>query len=230
MAGSEKVLLVDDDEALRESLREQLELEGEFVVSEAAGGEAALGACRAANYDLVILDIGLPDMDGREACRRMRDAGLSCPIIMLTGADTEADTILGLEAGADDYVTKPFRIGILLARMRAQLLRSKRSEEAVFVVGPYAFHPARRMLVDPEEGGRKIRLTEKEAAILSHLLKAGGEVTSRKTLLDQVWGYNAEVETHTVETHVYRLRQKIKRGPSSAEILVTEPGGYRLAP
>ena len=167
-------------------------------------------------------------MDGREVCRLMRRNGVKSPIIMLTGQDTDADQILGLDVGANDYVTKPFRLSVLLARLRAQLRQHEQSEDAVFTIGPYTFQPANKLLVNAEE--QKVRLTEKETAILKYLYRAGDKVVSRDTLLGEVWGYNAGVTTHTLETHVYRLRQKIEADPSNATILVTEPGGYRLIP
>jgi DNA-binding response OmpR family regulator len=159
----------------------------------------------------------------------MRRNGFKSPIIMLTGALTDADTILGLEAGANDYVTKPFRLGVLLARIRAQLRQHAQSEDAVFAIGPYSFRPAAKLLLR-NGTNRKVRLTEKESAILKYLYRAGENVVPRETLLNEVWGYNAGVTTHTLETHVYRLRQKIELDPAKAEILITEPGGYRLVP
>ena len=227
--GAEKrILLVEDDEPLRESLAEQLHLHQEFEVIEAKSAAQALELIEAQRFDLILLDIGLPDMDGREACRLMRRAGLKTPIIMLTGADTEADTILGLDSGANDYITKPFRLGVLLARIRAQLRHHELTDDAVFTIGPYTFQPGNKMLVDGD-GKRKIRLTEKETAILKFLYRAGDKVIGRDVLLDEVWGYNAAVATHTLETHIYRLRQKIETDPSNAQILLTETGGYRLA-
>ena len=168
-------------------------------------------------------------MDGRELCRLMRRAGVKSPVIMLTAMDSDADTILGLDSGANDYVSKPFRLGILLARLRAQLRQHEQSEDAVFTIGPYSFRPAAKLLVHGESQ-QKVRLTEKETAILKYLYRAGDKTVGRDQLLGEVWGYNAGVTTHTLETHVYRLRQKIEADPSNAEILVTEPGGYRLVP
>lgn len=224
-----RVLLVDDDESLRSSLAEQLELHEEFEARSVGTAAAALEAVKQDYFDIVLLDVGLPDMDGRECCRLMRRGGMMAPVIMLTAHDTDADTILGLDAGANDYVTKPFRLGVLLARVRAQLRQHEQSEDAVFSVGPYSFRPAAKMLVD-EARNRKVRLTEKETAILKYLYRAGEKPVGREQLLGEVWGYNAAVTTHTLETHVYRLRQKIERDPSHAEILVTEPGGYKLVP
>jgi len=224
-----KLLLVDDDAALRKSLAEQLSLHQEFATIEAATAADALQAAKDNLFDLVLLDVGLPDMDGRELCRVMRRNGVKAPVIMLTGSAGEADTILGLDSGANDYVTKPFRLGVLLARIRAQLRAHERSEDAVFQIGKYTFRPSAKLLID-DTTHKKIRLTEKEAAILKYLYRAGDRVIGRDVLLNEVWGYNPAVTTHTLETHVYRLRQKIEHDPANAEILVTEPGGYRLIP
>ncbi|MDX5367162.1 MAG: response regulator transcription factor [Alphaproteobacteria bacterium] len=228
MNGTRKILVVDDDDVLRGSLAEQLQLHEEFSCIEAATASAGLDLVRNRHVDLVLLDVGLPDMDGREACRLMRKAGVKVPIVMLTGADTDSDTILGLDAGANDYVTKPFRFGVLLARIRAHLRSHEQSEDAVFKIGPYSFRPSAKILTDAAD--RKVRLTEKETAILKFLYRAGAKVVGRDVLLAEVWGYNSGVTTHTLETHIYRLRQKIEADPSNAEILVTEAGGYRLVP
>jgi DNA-binding response OmpR family regulator len=228
MSGGKKILLVDDEAALRQSLAEQIQLIEEFSTEEAGDAATALAMVKATHYDAILLDVGLPDMDGRALCRLMRREGVRCPIVMLTAAGGEADTILGLDAGANDYVVKPFRVGVLLARLRAQLRQFEQSEDAVFAIGPYTFKPALKLLLDAQ--GRKLRLTEKEAAILKYLYRAGGRAVPRDVLLGEVWGYNAGVTTHTLETHVYRLRQKIERDPANAAILVTEPGGYRLVP
>jgi len=229
VSAPKRVLLVDDDAPLREALVEQLKLHEEFVTETAADAAEALEIVKTRYFDIILLDVGLPDMDGRELCRLMRRSGVRAPVVMLTGADSEADTILGLDAGANDYITKPFRLGVLLARLRAQLRQHEQSEDAVFTIGPYNFRPSAKLLVDAG-GKKKIRLTEKETAILKYLFRAGERATGRELLLNEVWGYNAGVTTHTLETHVYRLRQKIELDPSKAEILVTEPGGYRLVP
>jgi DNA-binding response OmpR family regulator len=228
MGTVKKILMVDDDPDLREALADQLVLTEEFDVFEAGDGAAGLERVRDEHYDLVILDVGLPDMDGRELCRLMRKQGVKCPILMLTGHVTDSDQIHGLESGANDYIAKPFKLPVLLARIRAQLRQHEQSEDAVFGVGPYSFRPASKLLLDEAE--KKIRLTEKETNILKYLYRAGEEVVPRDVLLHEVWGYNAGVTTHTLETHIYRLRQKIEPDPGNAKILVTEPGGYRLVP
>ncbi len=222
-----KILLVDDEDDLREALSEQLVLTDEFDVFEAANGNEAMEQVRAGQFDLAILDVGLPDTDGRELCKRMRKAGFKAPVVMLTGHDSDADTILGLDSGANDYITKPFKLPVLLARLRAQLRQHEQSENAVFQLGPYLFKPAQKMLIDEKE--RKIRLTEKETNILKFLYRAPDGVVPRDVLLHEVWGYNAGVTTHTLETHIYRLRQKIEPDPSNVSLLLTESGGYRLA-
>ncbi|MEM7505852.1 MAG: response regulator transcription factor [Pseudomonadota bacterium] len=226
MTVSKKILLVDDDEDLREALADQLVMIDEFDVFEAGTGHDGIDRAKSEMHDLVILDVGLPDLDGREVCRMMRKQGVKCPIIMLTGHATDADAILGLDSGANDYVAKPFKFPVLLARIRAQLRQHEQSEDAVFQIGDYSFRPGAKMLIDENE--RRIRLTEKETNILKFLYRAGGRMVERDVLLREVWGYNAGVTTHTLETHIYRLRQKIEPEPSNARILLTETGGYRL--
>ena len=226
MPALKKILLVDDDEDLREALSEQLIMTEDFDTFEAGTGAEGMEKAREQDYDLVILDVGLPDTDGRELCKLMRRQGVKCPIMMLTGNDSDADTILGLDAGANDYVTKPFKFPVLLARIRAQLRQHEQSEDAIFQLGPYTFKPAAKLLLTEDD--RKVRLTEKETGILKFLYRAQDGVVARDTLLHEVWGYNAGVTTHTLETHIYRLRQKIEPDPSNARLLVTESGGYRL--
>lgn len=228
MSTARKILLVDDDEDLRGSLKDQLALHQDFEVSEANTASKGVDNAKETQPDLIVFDVGLPDMDGREAVRLLRKSGFKNPVIMLTANDSDADQILGLDAGANDYVTKPFKFAVLLARIRAQLRQHEQSEDAVFKIGPYMFKPASKLLADEKDG--KIRLTEKETSILKFLYRSGDSVVSRDVLLHEVWGYNAGVTTHTLETHIYRLRQKIEKDPSNAEILVTESGGYRLVP
>ena len=231
MAGPRPILVVDDDEALRQTLAEQLAHDGEFAATEAATAAEAMARLNAedARFDAVVLDIGLPDGDGRELCARLRKQGMRMPILMLTGADAEQDIVRGLDSGANDYIAKPFRVSELMARLRAQLRVFDNSEDAVFTVGPYTFRPSAKLLLEVARN-RKIRLTEKEAAILKYLYRANGRPVGRQILLNEVWGYNSAVTTHTLETHIYRLRQKIEPDPSNARLLVTEGGGYRLDP
>src|SRR5690349_2184279 len=228
MPNARKILIVDDDSDLLQTLVEQIALHNEFEAVPVDSGAKAVEAAKADQIDLVIMDVGLPDIDGREVVRILRRDGFKAPIIMLTGHDTDSDTILGLESGANDYVTKPFRFAVLLARIRAQLRQHEASEDAVFAIGPYSFRPSSKVLLSAK--GQKIRLTEKETAILRFLYRAGQKPVSREVLLQEVWGYNSGVTTHTLETHIYRLRQKVERDAAAPTILVTEAGGYKLVP
>ncbi|MES2860672.1 MAG: response regulator transcription factor [Pseudomonadota bacterium] len=228
MPTAKTLLIIDDDDDLREALAEQLALHEEFKTVQAATATEGVRLGREIRADLILLDVDLPDMDGREACRLLRKDGVSTPVIMLTAQDSDADTVLGLDSGANDYVTKPFRFAVLLARIRAHLRSHEQSEDAVFQIGPYSFRPAGKVLLDDK--GKKVRLTEKETNILKYLYRAGTKPVSREELLTEVWGYNAGVTTHTLETHIYRLRQKIEPEPGQARLLLTDAGGYRLQP
>ena len=226
MAQRKNILLVDAEEDLRDALTEQLLITEEFQVIEAGSGKETLEHVRDDLFDIIILDVSLPDMDGRELCKLMRKQGMKCPIVMLTEHDSDSDTILGLDAGANDYVTKPFKFSFLVASIRSQLRRFEQSEDATFTLGPYTFMPAAKMLINSKE--QKIRLTEKETNILKFLLRTDNTIVPRDVLLHEVWGYNAGVTTHTLETHIYRLRQKIEPDPARVSLLVTEGGGYKV--
>ena len=228
MTTAKRILIVEDDEDLGTSLAEQLELHEGFVVHQAADGKAARELLGQHEFEVILLDVGLPDIDGRDLCRLIRRQGVKTPIVMLTSFDTDADTILGLDSGANDYIAKPFRLSVLFARLRTQRRQFELSDDVTFAIGPYTFKPSAKMLVDSETN-RKLHLSEKEAAILKYLYRAGDRPVSREVLLDEVWGYNPGITTHTVETHVYRIRQKIEPDPAVAQIILTEPAGYRLA-
>ena len=223
-----RVFLVDDDADLRKTLIDQLAHYREFDLVEADSAAEAIRKVGEVHVDLMLLDVGLPDMDGREAVKILRRDGCKSPVIMLTAHDADADAVLGLESGANDYVTKPFRFAVLLARIRAHLRQHEASDDATFEIGGYTFKPGSKLLLDAR--GAKLRLTEKETAILRFLYRAGQASVSRETLLQEVWGYNSGVTTHTLETHIYRLRQKIELDAATPSILVTESGGYKLVP
>ena len=227
MTGAKKVLIVDGDSHLQETLQEQLELNSEFLTDVVDNGHAAIDKTLDQYYDVIIMDVGLPDIDGRAVCAAMRKNGIKTPIVILSRTNTDEDTILALDAGANDYVTKPFRVNVLMARLRARIREAEQSEHAVFQIGHYSFRPLDKSMQN-NRNEQKIRLTEKETAIVKFLYLASDAVVSRDTLLGEVWGYNVGVTTHTLETHVYRLRQKIEEDPSNAMILVTEPTGYRI--
>ena len=226
MNNMKKILIVDNDEDLREAIAVQLVQTKHFDVFEAEDKASGLQRTKEALYDLILLDVDLPDMGWRELCRLMRKQGVKCPIIILAAHDSDIDTIIGLDDGANDYVSKPFKFNVLLARIDAQLRQHERSENAMFNLGPCTFKPASKLLITEDE--QKVRLTEKETNILKLLYRAKGDVVPRDVLLHEVWDYNSSVTTHTLETHIYRLRQKIERNPSDPRLLIKEPGGYRL--
>jgi DNA-binding response OmpR family regulator len=237
MSNIRKILLVNNDNNLRSTLAEQISLHQEFSVTTINCSIEAILAIKPDLIDLVIIDDGvsksvyLPEIaedkiNGYAALKTIRNNEFKSPIIFL--ATTDAEAVLGLEAGANDYVVKPFRFAVLLARVRTHLRQYEASEDAVFQVGPYSFRPSAKLLITQE--GIKLRLTEKETAILRYLYRAGDKITGRNVLLQEVWGYNSQVATHTLETHIYRLRQKIEIDPTTAQLLITEAGGYRLIP
>jgi DNA-binding response OmpR family regulator len=224
---AKKILLIDDDRAFRRALAAQIDQSDDLTCIQVGTAVEGLEAAKRTNCNAVLLDVGLPDMDGRELCKVMRRQEIRVPVIMLSAAASDADIILGLEAGANDYVTKPFRFNVLLARLRAHLRQHERSEDVVMTIGPYEFHPAAKVLM--ERGGKKtVRLTAKESSILKFLFRAGDRSVARAVLLNEVWGYKAGVATHTLESHIHRLRQKIEKDTTSPAILVTDRDGYRL--
>lgn len=285
MTDGKRVLIIDDDPAFRQMLSEQLAELGGYQCEVAPDGAAGLKMALDQHVDVVLLDMGLPDFSGLAVCRQLRAQGMMAPIVMVSGDDSEKSIISSLDAGASDCVVKPFKIGVLLARMRAHIRQFSHSDDAVLVIGPFAFRPGAKTLTLEEEANvsqhqvqgqgaprsisgqgaqhsvsgrgaqhsvlgrgaqhsvsgrgapRPVRLTDKEVQILKYLYLhaqdsakngAAHDVVGREELLGEVWGYNAAVTTHTLETHVYRLRQKMERDPAHAAILVTEPGGYRL--
>ena len=234
MSEGKRILIIDSDDVLSEMLSEQLAAMENFNCTVAKSGSDGMDLSLQGYFDLILLDVDLPDIGGREVCRRLRAGGVNAPIVMLTASDSDADTIRGLNAGATDYVTKPFKLGVLVARIRAHIRQFEHSDEAVLGIGPFSFRPGAKVLETPDPGdnggGKQIRLTDKESQILKFLYLHGERVVSRDELLGEVWGYNAGVTTHTLETHVYRLRQKMENDPSRAELLITEPGGYKLVP
>jgi DNA-binding response OmpR family regulator len=229
--GKRPILVVDDDVALRVTLAEQFAAEQRFAISTAATLDAADAAIndKGARVDAVILDVGLPDGNGCDFCAVLRREGHKMPIILLTGLNAEEDVVRGLEAGANDYVTKPFRFSELFARLRTQLRIFDETADAAFTIGPYIFRPTARTLQDSTTD-RRSRLTDKEAAILKYLYRADAKPVAREILMEQVWGYESGVTDHALETHIYRLRQKMEPDPTNPALLLTEGRGYRLNP
>ena len=229
MSMARMILIVEDDAATRMLLTERLEAELDFAVVVAGTLERADEVLQDSSIYIraILLDIGMPDGDGRDFCRKLRQHGYKIPIIMLTALDSESDIIRGLGAGADDYVSKPFRCNELVARLRAHLRAFESSENAVLMVGEYIFDPANRLLLDPAKKCR-IRLTTKETQLLKYLHSSGGGPVAREKLLDQVWGYHPTMATHTLATHIYKLRKKIETDPARPTYLISDRRGYRL--
>ena len=228
MPNTRTILIVDDDAELRDALVEQLSLHEEFHAVAVDTGTKGVQSAKAGQIDLVIMDVELPDIDGREAVRMLRKNGFKSPIIMLTGSQHRFRYNPRAGIRRQRLRAKPFRFAVLLARIRAQLRQHEASEDAVFAIGPYTFRPSSKLLVNP--AGNKVRLTEKETAILRYLYRAGQKPVARDVLLQEVWGYNSGVTTHTLETHIYRLRQKVEKDAANPAILVTDAGGYKLVP
>ena len=223
----DRVLLIDDDKDFRSQLSEQLDLQGCFEVEEASTAAEALVVVRKKYFKAVILDVGLPDMDGREVCRVMRRRGIVCPIIMLTALNADSDAILGLDRGANDYSTKPVSFNVLLARIRAHIRQYDQCDDAELTVGPYTFKPGTKKLIRDDKN-IKINLSEKETRILKRLYRSQNTDVPKANILSEIWGYSSAIETHTLETHIYRLRRKIEEDPSDPKILVSSEGCYRL--
>jgi DNA-binding response OmpR family regulator len=220
-----RILLVEDDTAIAFGLQLDLKSEGYDVEIE-SDGENALQRARKEPFDLILLDIMLPHKDGFEVCRELRRSGLRTPIIMLTAKTQEAEKVLGLEMGADDYVTKPFSPRELRARVKAALRRSAEDEARVFRFGDAEVDFGRCEL---RRAGKPVDLTALEFKLLAALIRSGGKVLSRDQLLDLVWGHSTFVTDRVVDNHVVALRKKLEPDPSKPRHIVSVRGlGYRF--
>ena len=227
MAQLKKILLVDDDDDLRDALSEQLLLTEDFDVFEAGNGADAKTRAAEALYDLVILDVGLPDIDGRDLCRDLRTQGVKSPILMLTGHDSDADTIMGLDAGANDYVTKPFSPKELIARIKAVMRRvTPTSNEEPIEFNGLKLEPVSHRVMANED---PLDMGPTEFKLLHFFMTHPERVYSRELLLDNVWGTNVYVEDRTVDVHIRRLRKAISRHGHDAMIQTVRGAGYRFS-
>jgi DNA-binding response OmpR family regulator len=226
MINEPKILVIDDDDELRQSLEEQLAMSGEFriVTAETA---AKVELIKNELPDLIVLDSDCPTWMAGNCASTCASTALRSPYLC-SRATAPMLIRSSVSMPASTITSSKFRFTVLLARIRAHLRQHEHSEDAVFVIGPFSFEPAAKMLLS--ENGSKIHLTEKESLMLKHLYRAGGKAVTRKELLEKVWGYKSGVTTHTQETHVYRLRQKIEGDHSHPQLLVTEDGGYKLLP
>jgi len=229
MTKTRQILLASGDSAERASLARALEAGGAFRLTVVASALDAMARShlRGERFDAIVVDADLPDCDVVDLCARIRRRGLRMPIIVLSDVTGESDIVRALDAGANDYMARPFRMGELAARLRAQIREHDTSEDAVLLIGPYHFRPGSRSLHEPV-GNVQIRLTQKEVTILKCLYRAAGRPISRQTLLQEVWGYSSAARTHTVETHIYRLRRKIEPDPAHPIVVVNDGGGYSL--
>lgn len=216
MSGPTQILLVIADDMLRQTVAEHLA--STMTVSQATSASAGLSM--AGGHDLILVDDALADLDGMGLCHRLREHGITTPLLLLSGSAQPRPCCT-----ADGVVAKPLRLSTLVARITDLL--NRRPEPVGVRIGPWLLDAGRRQLTG--EQGRAVRLTDKEVAILCRLGHAGGEVVTRDVLLTEVWGYSAQITTHTLETHIYRLRRKIEAGPGQAGLLLSENGGYRLA-
>jgi DNA-binding response OmpR family regulator len=222
------ILVVDDDSELRQQIKRLFERDGHRVMA-VADGRAAVDRASTGHFDVVLLDIGLgPGPDGYDVCRALRERRNLVPIIMLTALDSEADAVLGLEAGADDYVTKPFGPAELRSRIRAVLRRAgpRALGDQVMRVGPIVLDRSRRSV---EVRGRPVELTFSEFELLEALMSRPGELFNRHELLRAIWGDSAYRDPRGIDVHVHHLREKLEAVPGRPELLLTVRGvGYRL--
>lgn len=220
------ILVIEDEPAMQLGLKDNLELES-YTVEVAGDGETGLAKIKGGNFDLILLDVMLPKLSGFDVCKAARAAGISTPIILLTARGEEIDKVLGLELGADDYMTKPFSVRELLARVKAHLRRSKSDRiTSGLQIG--------RLQLDlqafrAEENGIEVKLSHKEFEILNFLYAHKNQVVSRHALLEKVWGYEEQPTTRTVDNFMVRLRQKVEVNPNQPKIILTVHGtGYKL--
>lgn len=226
MAGR-RVLIVGQDPVLQRSLKEQLLAQDDFRDVETALSQAdGLSVASASRFDVMIVMGVFPDGSAEDFLAGLRATQVMWPALVLV---TDASEAFPEALGITDKLLKPFRMGTVFTRLRSLIRAFENSDDAVLTIGPFTFQPASKHLVRDQDG-EVIRLTEKEASILKYLYRAGNIMVGRDVLLHEVWGYNPAVTTHTLETHVYRLRQKVEENPSDAKILVTDSGGYRLVP
>ena len=223
-----KILIIEDEEAILMALEDNLRLDG-YEVESATDGEKGYSKAREKTFDLIILDIMLPRMDGFEVCKQLRQAGIVTPLLMLTAKSQEIDKVLGLELGADDYVTKPFSPRELLARVKALLRRAKQVQHGI---DEYSFGDVEVDFkkYEVKKAGQPVYLTALEFSLLHFLVQNKGLVASRDAILDAVWGRDVYIQSRTVDKHIAELRKKIEDDPSLPEYIIGVRGvGYKFS-
>lgn len=222
-----RLLIIEENKELLNILSDQIMLTGEFNLFTCSNMQEAFDIITEQRVEIVLFSHKKDEDATLDTLRMWRENGVTIPLIVITDAQDDSQAIKLLDTGVNDYIAKPFRMTLLVARLRAHLRQYDRSSDAVLTIGPYYFHQGNGLLV-AGESGQQIRLTDKESNILRQLYYAYPDVISRNKLLGDVWGYADTISTHTLETHIYRLRQKIEPDPKKASILITESRGYRL--
>ena len=227
MVKRKTILFVSEALLLKELLLDQLQKQGEYLLEESLSVTEAISLIVKEHFDCILIDSSLADVSLSNLCKNIRQEGVRSPIILVAEELGEDVAIVALDAGANDYVLKPFKINVLVAKIRSNIRQFEQSEFAILRFGRFSFKPGDKILLN-NSSKEEVRLTDKEAAIIKLLYLSGGEVVTRATLLEEVWGYNTTLTTHTLETHIYRIRQKVGNATSGQDFIATESEGYRM--
>ena len=227
MVKRKTILCVSEVPLLKQLLLDQLQKQGEYLLEESLSAADAISLIVKEHFDCILIDTSLADVSLSNLCKNIREEGVRSPIILVAGARGEDFAIAALDAGANDYVLKPFKINVLVAKIRSNIRQFEQSEFATLRFGRFSFKPGDKLLLN-NSSQEAVRLTDKETAIIKLLYLSGGEVVTRATLLEEVWGYNTTLTTHTLETHIYRIRQKVGNTSSGPDFIATESEGYRM--
>ena len=227
MVKRKTILFVSEALLLKELLLEQLQKQGEYLLEESLSVTEAISLIVKEHFDCILIDSSLADVSLSNLCKNIRQEGVRSPIILVAEELGEDVAIVALDAGANDYVLKPFKINVLVAKIRSNIRQFEQSEFAILRFGRFSFKPGDKILLN-NSSKEEVRLTDKETAIIKLLYLSGGEVVTRATLLEEVWGYNTTLTTHTLETHIYRIRQKVGNASSGQDFIATESEGYRM--
>ena len=227
MVKRKTILFVSEALLLKELLLDQLQKQGEYLLEESLSVTEAISLIVKEHFDCILIDSSLADVSLSNLCKNIRQEGVRSPIILVAEELGEDVAIVALDAGANDYVLKPFKINVLVAKIRSNIRQFEQSEFAILRFGRFSFKPGDKILLN-NSSKEEVRLTDKETAIIKLLYLSGGEVVTRATLLEEVWGYNTTLTTHTLETHIYRIRQKVGNASSGQDFIATEAEGYRM--
>ena len=227
MVKRKTILFVSEFLLLKQLLLDQLQKQGEYLLEESLSVTEAISLIVKEHFDCILIDSNLANVSLSNLCKNIRQEGVRSPIILVAEELGEDVAIAALDAGANDYVLKPFKINVLVAKIRSNIRQFEQSEFAILRFGRFSFKPGDKILLN-NSSKEEVRLTDKETAIIKLLYLSGGEVVTRATLLEEVWGYNTTLTTHTLETHIYRIRQKVGNASSGQDFIATESEGYRM--